>query len=114
MYYNYELNYCPGDKNLAGDALSEKLELHLELLMKRKPEVLFDPSQLIALASIAALDEQEKENVCTWTDALIVQEASKHTSHVDPLDWPAGYKLNNDLVLASEAKEISGSHQMNS
>jgi hypothetical protein len=79
------------------------VELQPEVADEEKPKVLFDPSQFIALASIAALDEQESENVYIWMDALIIQEASKHTSHIDPLDWPVGYKLNNDLVLASEA-----------
>jgi len=56
---------------------------------------------------LAFLDEQDNvlegtEHTYTLTDGQLIEHIAEITSHTEPLQWPSGYKLNNDLVLASK------------
>ena len=42
------------------------------------------------------------EHVYTLTDGQILEQISKLTRHIDPLQWPSCYELNDDLVLESK------------
>ena len=106
-HYNYEIAYRPGGKNSAADALSHRAELCPEQPNKNIPTVLFPPEQFIEIALLAFLDNQPTEiegveHVYTLTDGQILEQISELTRHIDPLQWPSHYELNDDLVLESK------------
>ena len=41
------------------------------------------------------------EQAYTLTDSQLMENISELTWHIDPLQWPQAYKLNDNLVLAS-------------
>ena len=106
-HYNYKIAYRPGDKNSAADALSRKEEHHPEQPDEKNPNVLFDPQRFIEVALLAFIDEQVAvlegmEQTYTLTDSQLLDNISEHTRHIDPLQWPPKYELNDDLVLVSQ------------
>ena len=105
-HYNYEIAYRPGDKNCAADALSRKEEHRPDQADEKVPNVLFDPGRFIEIAMLAFLEEQSNvlegtEQVYTLTDGQLIERIAEITSRTEPLQWPSGYELNDDLVLAS-------------
>jgi len=106
-HYNYEIAYRPGDKNSAADALSRRAELRPEQPDENLPTVLFDPERFIEIALLAFLEGQPPvlegaEHVYTLTDAQLIEEIRNRVQHIDPLEWPPRYELNDDLVIASK------------
>jgi hypothetical protein len=70
------------------------------------PTVLFDPERFVEIALLAFIEEQDQvlhgvEHTYTLTDEQILEQIRKLTSHIDPLEWPSHYELNDDLVLMS-------------
>jgi len=68
--------------------------------------MLFDPEHFIKIAMLAFLEEQDNvlegtELIYTLTNGQLIKHITEVTTHTDPLQWPSGYKLNDDLVLAS-------------
>ena len=66
--------------------------------------VLFPPEQFIEIALLAFLDNQPSEiegveHIYTLTDGQILKQISELTHHIDPLQWPSHYELNDDSVL---------------
>ena len=56
---------------------------------------------------LAFLDEQDSvlegtEHAYTFTDGQLIERIAEVTSRTEPLQWPSGYELNDDLVLASK------------
>jgi hypothetical protein len=55
---------------------------------------------------LAFIKEQDRvlhgaEHTYTLMDEQILEQIQELTSHIDPLEWPSCYKLNDDLVLTS-------------
>ena len=103
-HYNYEIAYRPGDKNSAADALSRKEEHKPHQLEEETPTTLFTPERFIEVAMIAAIDSllatlESNEVSYTLTDGQLVEKIAEKTRLVDPLEWPRGYELNEELVL---------------
>lgn len=68
--------------------------------------MLFSPNQFIKVALLVFIDEEVAvlegaEQAYTLTDSQLLENISELTHHIDPLQWPTAYKLNNNLVLAS-------------
>lgn len=42
------------------------------------------------------------EQAYTLTDSQLLENISELTCHIDPLQWPKAYELNDDLVLMSQ------------
>ena len=106
-HYNYEIAYRPGDKNSVANALSQQEQHCLEQPDEKNPNVLFDPDCFIKIALLAFIDEQVAvlegaEQTYTLTNSQLLENISKLTRHINPLQWPRAYELNNDLVLASQ------------
>jgi len=107
MHYNYKIAYQPRDKNCAADALLRKEEHHPDQANEKVPNVLFDPECFIEIAMLVFLGEQDNvlegtEHAYTLTDGQLIEWIAEITSHTDPVQWPAGYELNDDLVLVSK------------
>ena len=74
------------------------------------PMVLFLPECFIKIALVAFLGDEpvevgKTEHVYiepTLTDSQIIEQIQDKTCHVDPLQWPSHYELNDDLVLESK------------
>jgi hypothetical protein len=105
-HYNYKIFYRPGDKNSVADALSRKEEHKPSQLDEAVPNTLFDPKRFIEIAVLALLDLlpiiPEVNNLSILTDEELLEHISDATSHTDPLEWPRGYELNEELVLVSK------------
>ena len=106
-HYNYEIAYRPGDKNSVADALSRQEQHRPEQPDEKNPNVLFDPNQFIEIVLLAFIDEQVAvlegtEQVYVLMDGQLLENISELTCHIDPLQWPRTYKLNDDLVLVSK------------
>ena len=106
-HYNYEIAYRPGDKNSVADALSQQEQHRPEQPDEKNPNVLFDPNQFIEIVLLAFIDEQVAvlegtEQVYVLMDGQLLENISELTCHIDPLQWPRTYKLNDDLVLVSK------------
>ena len=109
-HYNYEIAYRPGDKNSAADALSHRAELRPMQPDENIPMVLFPPDRFIEITLLAFLGDEpvevgETEHVYiepTLTDSQIINQIQERTQHIDPLQWPSCYELNDDLVLESK------------
>jgi len=91
----------------ATDALSCKEEHKPNQPDKTVPVTLFDPEWFLEIALLALLDQMptilETGKPCyTLTDEQLLEQIHKHTSCMDPLNWPKGYKLNAKLVLVSK------------
>jgi hypothetical protein len=55
---------------------------------------------------LAFIEEQDQvlqgaEHTYTLMDEQILEQIRELTNHIDPLEWPSHYELNNDLVLMS-------------
>ena len=105
-HYNYEIAYQPSDKNSVADALSQQEQHRLEQPDKKNPNVLFNPDRFIEIMLLAFIDEQVAvlegvEQTYMLTNSQLLENISKLTCHIDPLQWPQAYELNDDLVLAS-------------
>jgi hypothetical protein len=106
-HYNYEIAYQPGDKNSTANALSCKDEHKPDQPDKEIPNTLFNPRRFIEMAVITSLDgipiavEVSKVSV-TYTDEQLLKQIGEHTRNTDPLEWPKGYELNEELVLVSK------------
>ena len=103
-HYNYEITYRPGDKNSAADALSRKEEHRPQQPDEKVPTTLFSPEHFVELAFLAPQPTvlESNETCYILTDTQLLERISTQTSHIDPLDWPREYELNDDLVLASK------------
>ena len=106
-HYNYEIAYRPGDKNSVADALSRQEQHRPEQPDEKNPNVLFNPNQFIEIVLLAFIDEQVAvlegtEQAYVLMDGQLLENISKLTCHIDPLQWPRTYKLNDDLVLVSK------------
>jgi hypothetical protein len=62
---------------------------------------LFPDQMPQALAMIALLDNAE-EPALLLTEGELLNHMAESTSHIDPLDWPRNYELNNELLLVSK------------
>ena len=106
-HFNYEIFYRPGDKNSAADALSRKEEHKPDQPDEAIPTTLFDPKRFIEMAFLTLLDQlptkfETSEAGHTLTDEQLLDRISEYTLHTDPLEWPKGYELNEEMVLASK------------
>ena len=88
------------------DALLRQEQHHPEHPNEKNPNVLFDPNRFIKVTLLAFIDEQVAvlegaEQMYTLTNSQLLENISKLTCHIDPLQWPKAHELNDDLVLAS-------------
>jgi transposase InsO family protein len=105
-HYNYEIAYRPGDKNSVADALSRKEEHKPAQSDEEAPNTLFDPGRFVDTAMATPMDEvpiivEINEVGLTCTDEQLMERIREHTRHADPLTWPRGYELDEELVLVS-------------
>ena len=109
-HYNYKIAYCPRDKNSAADALSCRAELCPMQPDENIPTVLFPPECFIEITLVAFLGDEPVEVGDTehiyiepmLTDSQIIEQIQDKTWHINPLQWPSRYELNDDLVLESK------------
>jgi hypothetical protein len=101
-HFNYKISYCPSDMNSVADALSRMLGLKPEMYEEKRPTTLLDPDCFIAALVTDPPTLEANEYVQLLTDGQLLDQISDETLAIDPLDWPLGYELNNDLVLASK------------
>ena len=101
-HFNYEIAYCPSNQNCAADALSHTPNLMPDEPDTTRPETLFPAKCFIDLAAADIPTTLESnEYVTTCMDTQLLKEISRLTRTLDPLAWPPGYELNDNLVLAS-------------
>ena len=76
------------------------------------PTVLFPPEHFVKIALLAFLGDEPVE-ICetehiyaepVLMDSQIIECIQDKTQHIDPLQWPSRYELNDDLVL--ELKDL--------
>ncbi len=106
MHYLYEITYQPGDKNSAADALSRKEELCPEHADECNPNILFPSEHFVELALMAFNgkfpEPMEIVETTTIADGQLIQSIADHIHNIDPVQWPTGYELNEELVLVSK------------
>jgi hypothetical protein len=78
------------------------LGLKPETYKEKRPTTLLDPDHFISALVTDPPTLEANEYVQPLTDGQLLDWISDETLAIDPLDWPPGYKLNNDLVLASK------------
>jgi hypothetical protein len=54
-----------------------------------------------SIAALLAILEPDDESP-TLTDDQLIERIAEETHQIDPLEWPRGYELNDELVLASK------------
>jgi hypothetical protein len=101
-HFNYEISYCPGDMNSVTDTLSWMPGLKPETYEEKQPTTLFDPDRFIAALATDPLVLESNKYTQPLTDGQLLDWISDKTLAIDPLGWPAGYELNNNLVLSSK------------
>ena len=78
----------------------------LDIADEETPVELIDPESFIDIAFLTFLDGQpgtlEVNEIChTLTDSELIRQIAEYTVTIDPLEWPRGYELNDELVLVS-------------
>jgi hypothetical protein len=101
-HFNYEISYCPGDMNSVADALSRMPGLKPAMYEEKRPTTLLNPDHFIAALTTEPLVLEANEYLQPLTDGQLLDQISDETLALDPLLWPPGYELNNDLVLVSK------------
>jgi hypothetical protein len=101
-HFNYEISYHPGDMNSVADVLSRMPGLKPEMYKERRPTMLLDPDRFITALVTDLPVLEASEYTQPLTDGQLLDQISDETLAMDPLRWPPGYELNNNLVLASK------------
>jgi transposase InsO family protein len=73
-----------------------------ETYEERRPTTLLDPDRFIAALVTDPPVLEANKYIQPLTDGQLLNQISDETLAIDPLQWPPGYELNNDLVLTSK------------
>jgi hypothetical protein len=73
-----------------------------EMYEEKRPTTLLNPDRFIAALVTELPVLEANEYIQPLMDGQLLNQISDKTLALDPLKWPLGYELNNDLVLTSK------------
>jgi hypothetical protein len=93
MHYNYEIHYCPGNKNCVANALSQRAELRLPDSEDEIPQYLIPEAKFTELATCKA--EMTDSDWVDLTNVILTALAfsNEHLSDTCQISWDWEDKL---------------------